>query len=283
MIRVSTAATTIGIAAVAAVVSYRHAYDVVMDHGEPKGTAVLVPLCVDGLVYAAGMVHLDSARRGQTAGLLAWAALGLGIGATIAVNVLHGLAAGPVGAVVAAWPAVTLVLVVELLMGMIRQSRDASDDATPTATPDGAEDDAPHTAVSAMAGDAADDAAGEDAAAPRAIAAPKPRTTRATRRATPTATDRTADALAVLATAPDISGAELGRRLGLSPRQGQRLLGEIRAADPMPGQTTIPTDDATDDATDGTSDTAADRTADEPSEHDTADDTARLVSVGGEH
>src|SRR5690606_29074998 len=127
-------------AGVAAVVSYRHAFDVVTDHGEPRATAALVPLCVDGLVYAAGMVHLNSARRGEKAGALAWLALGLGIGATIAVNALHGIEAGPVGAVVAAWPAVTLVLVVELLMGMIRRGRDVAPDTdrdtTSTATPE---------------------------------------------------------------------------------------------------------------------------------------------------
>jgi hypothetical protein len=123
LIRVSTAAAVVGIGAVAAYVSYRHAYDVVTGHGEAGATARLLPLTIDGLVFVASMVMLDSARRGQPAPALAKVALALGIGSTVAVNVLHGLAHGPIGAVIAAWPAVTLVVVVELLMEMIRRGR----------------------------------------------------------------------------------------------------------------------------------------------------------------
>jgi Protein of unknown function (DUF2637) len=53
----------IGVAAVAAVASYEHAYDLVRVHGEVGWTARLVPLTVDGLIYASSMVMLDSARR----------------------------------------------------------------------------------------------------------------------------------------------------------------------------------------------------------------------------
>lgn len=45
------------------------------------------------------MVLLDAARRGVRAHPLAWAALGLGIAATVAANVAAGLASGPVGAI----------------------------------------------------------------------------------------------------------------------------------------------------------------------------------------
>ncbi|MDL4814955.1 DUF2637 domain-containing protein [Actinomadura opuntiae] len=124
-IRASTAAVVVGIGAIAAYVSYRHALDVARAHGEPGSTGRLVPLTIDGLVYVASMVLLDAARRGAPVPFLARPALALGIGATVAVNVLHGIAHGPVGAVIAAWPAVTLVVVVELLMGMIRRGRAA--------------------------------------------------------------------------------------------------------------------------------------------------------------
>jgi len=77
---------------------------------------------------------LDSARRRRRAPWLAWAALVLGIGATVAVNVLHGWAHGPVGAAVAAWPAITLVVAIELMMMMIRRSATATGTATETAT-----------------------------------------------------------------------------------------------------------------------------------------------------
>ncbi|RAY13594.1 hypothetical protein DPM19_18115 [Actinomadura craniellae] len=123
LIRASTTVAVVGIGGIAAVVSFRHALAVVQAHGEDGVTGYLTPLTIDGLVFTASMVLLDAARRGDRPPALARVALALGVGATVAVNVLHGIERGPVGAVVAAWPAVTLVLVVELLMGMIRRGR----------------------------------------------------------------------------------------------------------------------------------------------------------------
>ncbi|WP_327105426.1 DUF2637 domain-containing protein [Nonomuraea glycinis] len=122
MIRFLTAAVVILLAGVAAVVSYRHAYEVVVANGEAGFTAILVPLTIDGLIFASSMVLLDAARRGGARPVLAYLSLVLGILATLAANVMHGWAHGPVGAIVAAWPAVALVLAYELLMGLIRRS-----------------------------------------------------------------------------------------------------------------------------------------------------------------
>ena len=66
---------------------------------------------------------LDSARRKASVPALARWLLGLGIAATLAANVAHGLGHGPVGAAVAAWPAVALVGSYELLMTVIRSSQ----------------------------------------------------------------------------------------------------------------------------------------------------------------
>ena len=55
--------SVVGVAAVAAVASYEHAYALVRAHGEAGWTGRLVPLTVDGLIYASSMVMLDSARR----------------------------------------------------------------------------------------------------------------------------------------------------------------------------------------------------------------------------
>ena len=63
IIRWTTAGAVVGVAAVAAVASYEHAYALVQAHGEVGWTARLVPLTVDGLIYASSMVMLDSARR----------------------------------------------------------------------------------------------------------------------------------------------------------------------------------------------------------------------------
>lgn len=121
-IRWSTAVAVLCVAAVAAVVSYDHAYALVRSHGEDGITARLVPLTVDGLIYASSMVMLHSARRRVPVPRLARWLLGLGIVATLAANAAHGVGSGPVGAIVAAWPAVALVGSYELLMLIIRST-----------------------------------------------------------------------------------------------------------------------------------------------------------------
>jgi hypothetical protein len=123
VIRWTTAAAVIAVAAVAAVASYEHAYDLVRAHGEAGWTAGLVPLTVDGLIYASSMVMLDCARRRVSVPALARWLLGLGITATLAANVAHGLGHGLAGAAVAAWPAVALVGSYELLMMIIRSAQ----------------------------------------------------------------------------------------------------------------------------------------------------------------
>jgi Protein of unknown function (DUF2637) len=123
VIRWSTALAVLGVAAVSAVASYEHAYDLVRARGESGWTARLVPLTVDGLIYASSMVMLDSARRKAAAPSLARWLLGLGVAATLAANVAHGLGHGMTGAAVAAWPAVALIGSYELLMMVIRNSQ----------------------------------------------------------------------------------------------------------------------------------------------------------------
>jgi len=83
----------------------------------------MVPLTVDGLIYASTIVMLESARRMALVPALARWLLGLGIAATLAANVAHGLGHGLIGAAVAAWPAVALVGSYELLMMVIRSSQ----------------------------------------------------------------------------------------------------------------------------------------------------------------
>jgi hypothetical protein len=67
-------------------------------------------------------VLLDSARRKVPVRALARWLLGLGIAATLAANVAHGLGDGLAGATVAAWPTVALVGSYELLMMIIRSA-----------------------------------------------------------------------------------------------------------------------------------------------------------------
>jgi hypothetical protein len=119
-IRVSTAVAVLAVAGVAAYVSYWHAYAVVCAHGETGVTARLEPATIDGLVYACSMVNLYAARHWLPVPALARWLLALGIVATLAANMAQGWSHGPVGAVIAAWPAVSLVGSYELLVWIIR-------------------------------------------------------------------------------------------------------------------------------------------------------------------
>ena len=95
IIRWSTALAVLGVAEVAAVVSYEHASALVRAHRESGWTGRLIPLTVDGLIYASSMVMLNSAWRGARVPALARWLLGLGIVATLAANVAHGLVLQP--------------------------------------------------------------------------------------------------------------------------------------------------------------------------------------------
>jgi len=121
-IRLSTAAAVLVAAGIAACVSHWHAYAVVPAHGEGGGTARLEPATIDGLVYASSMVILYAARHGSPVPRLARWLPGLGIAATLTANMAQGWSHRPVGAVVAAWSAVSLVGSYELLVWLIRTS-----------------------------------------------------------------------------------------------------------------------------------------------------------------
>lgn len=125
LIRITTALAVIAVAGVAAIISYQHAYELVRSHGESGMTARLLPFTVDGLIWAASMVVLDASRRNQRVPRLAQWSLGVGIVATVCANLAHGMGHGPVGALVSAWPALALVGSYELLMVLIRSSREA--------------------------------------------------------------------------------------------------------------------------------------------------------------
>jgi Protein of unknown function (DUF2637) len=125
-IHLSTAAAVLAVAGIAAYVSYWHAYAAVLAHGETGITARLEPATIDGLVYASSMVVLYAARHRVPVPSLARWLLGLGIAATLTANMAQGWSHGLVGAVVAAWPAVSLVGSYELLVWLIRTSGPAA-------------------------------------------------------------------------------------------------------------------------------------------------------------
>lgn len=125
MIRLTTAAVVLAVAAFAAVVSYTHIYDLGQAHGQAGTAGRLLPLSVDGLIVAASLVMLQEARNGRKAPPLARIMLGLGAAATVGANVAYGAAFGLTGAVISAWPAVAFIGTAELLMTSVRRAQPA--------------------------------------------------------------------------------------------------------------------------------------------------------------
>jgi hypothetical protein len=115
-----TIAVVVIVGVVAGYVSYRHIRDLALTHGEDQPTAWALPVTVDGPMLAASLVLLDAARRNLPTHLWAWVTLALGIAASGTANVLHGWSHGVIGAVISAWPALMLVLSVELLLRLFR-------------------------------------------------------------------------------------------------------------------------------------------------------------------
>ena len=89
------------------------------------------------------MVILHAARRRLPVPRLARWMLALGIAASLAVNVAQGWSHGPIGAVVAAWPAASLVGSYELLAWIIRTAAPAGPDRVPVADHGGPQADQP--------------------------------------------------------------------------------------------------------------------------------------------
>jgi hypothetical protein len=107
------------LALIAAVVSYSHMYELALRHGEPEWRAALFPLSVDGMIVGASMTLLSDARHGRRGGVLPWALLIIGSGASLAANVA---VADPTmwSRISHAWPSFALIGAYELLMREFR-------------------------------------------------------------------------------------------------------------------------------------------------------------------
>lgn len=119
VIRWASMASVMLLAGIAAVISYKHMYHLVLRYGETSWTAALLPLSVDGMIAVASMSLLVDSRQGRRSGMLPWALLVLGSAASLAANIA---VAEPsvVGRLIAAWPSCALIGAYELLMRQIR-------------------------------------------------------------------------------------------------------------------------------------------------------------------
>lgn len=129
------AATVALVAVDAAIVSYSHIYGLAAgQQGSGAETGVqarLLPLSIDGVIAEASLVLLYAARHKLKVPWLARFMLVLGIVATVAANVTHGLPSvllSPVthvviSALLSAWPAGAFIGSVEMAMGLVRAIR----------------------------------------------------------------------------------------------------------------------------------------------------------------
>ncbi len=128
-VRWASAGAVVAVAFVAAVASYAHMSELARHAGE-GWLAWFLPVSVDGLVVAGSTTMVVRRRNGQGGGWLAWVAVGLGIGASLAANVV---AADPslvdpevVRRVIAGWPPVALAISAELALQLRSASSEGS-------------------------------------------------------------------------------------------------------------------------------------------------------------
>lgn len=133
VLRGATAVVVLAVATFAAAVSYSHIDSLGRKFGESGAAVRLLPFSVDGLILAASLVLLHEARNGRQAPALGRAMLWLGIAATIGANIAYGVDYGPLGAIIAAWPAVAFIGSAEMAMGMVRRARLGGREAAPAA------------------------------------------------------------------------------------------------------------------------------------------------------
>ncbi|QGN50225.1 DUF2637 domain-containing protein [Micromonospora sp. WMMC415] len=101
---------TVAVTVIAAVASYDHMRELALEAGQTPLLATLLPLSVDGMILVATLA-LGDGRRSRWS---AWLAFLVGVAASLAANVLVA-EPDPVARVVSAWPAVALLLTVEVL------------------------------------------------------------------------------------------------------------------------------------------------------------------------
>ena len=115
-----------GVAAIAAIVSYSHIYDLGRAHGGSGTAARLLPLSVDMLILVGELMLLHEGDAKGRRFVLGWVLVWSGIAATMAANVAFGAQFGAVGAVIWGWPAYSFILVAAGMVAMVRRARAAA-------------------------------------------------------------------------------------------------------------------------------------------------------------
>jgi|SRR5579875_2731614 hypothetical protein len=111
-----------GVAAIAAIVSYSHIYDLGRAHGGTGIPARLLPLSVDMLILAGELMLLHEADAKGRRFTLGWVLVWSGILATLAANVAYGAEYGVLGALIWGWPAYSFILAAGGMVAIVKRS-----------------------------------------------------------------------------------------------------------------------------------------------------------------
>ena len=86
LIQWTTTLSVVLLAAIAAVLSYKHMYVLVRRYGEARWSAALCPISVDGMIAAASLSLLADSRRQRRGGVLPWTLLRRLIGSSYSTS-----------------------------------------------------------------------------------------------------------------------------------------------------------------------------------------------------
>lgn len=111
-----------GVAAIAAIVSYSHIYDLGRAHGGTGTAARLLPLSVDMLIVVGELMLLHEADVKGRRFPLGWVLVWSGILATLAANVTYGAQYGIVGALIWGWPAYSFILAAGGMVAVVKRT-----------------------------------------------------------------------------------------------------------------------------------------------------------------
>ncbi len=229
--RIARDVSTVAVAGIAAWSSWSHMVAVALRFGERPEVAYVLPLSVDGMLIVASAAMVEDKRAGRRVRWSARTAFAAGVAASVAANIAAA-APSPGARIVAAWPAVALLLVVEMLTRSQPVPRDThctSDPARPQQEP-AASDTTPLPLESHPPGipiyEAGEAQSAGSAAGPATSQVPSStRRHTARRRRTAGRAERTADVVVRLrAERPQASLAELASAAGVSERHVRRLI-----------------------------------------------------------
>jgi len=115
--------TVATITAITAAISYEHEYQLARRHGQAPWVSSLLPFTVDGMILGASVVLVWAASVGIRRPARPVLVLLVGIGATIGANLASGIGDGWLGAAVAAWSGLALILISDVAMWLMAALR----------------------------------------------------------------------------------------------------------------------------------------------------------------